>query len=179
MAPQGQGQGQGQNQGPGKGQAQKPANNHNCSQFKNCNTCVPRHKGDDFSNICFWCETDQQCLNYEQISSSAHCTSKTLYVGNCTVPANGAAAAFFFLFVMFLSMAVCCWCKMTRSCCYNKSSNIARIQMEEAKFEQDRSDRREANEARKLERRKRMDVIRQKYGLAPKNPYEVMDENPL
>ena len=95
------------------------------------------------------------------------------------MPANGAAFAFFFLFVMFLSMAACCWCKMTRSCCYNKSSNIARIQMEEAKFEQDRADRREASDARKVERRKRMDVIRQKYGLAPKNPYEVMDDSPL
>ena len=68
---------------------------------------------------------------------------------------------------------------MTRSCCYNKNPNLARIQMEEAKFEQERQERREANEVRKQDRRKRMDVIRQKYGLAPKNPYQVMDDSPL
>ena len=48
--------------------------------------------------------------------------------------------------------------------------------MEEAKFEEDRAKRREEAEMRRNDRRKRMDVIRQKYGLAPKNPYQVMDD---
>merc|ERR1712147_464420 len=107
------------------------------------------------------------------------CRMKHLYMGNCTVPMTGTASAFLILFFMFLGCACISWCKMTKSFCYNKTASNNRIQMEEAKFEQDRNDRREANDARKNERRKRMDVIRQKYGLAPKNPYEVMDDSPL
>lgn len=68
---------------------------------------------------------------------------------------------------------------MTKSFCYNTSQQDARIQMEEAKYEQEREERREANELRKKDRRARMDQIRQKYGLAPKNPYEVMEDSPL
>jgi hypothetical protein len=49
--------------------------------------------------------------------------------------------------------------------------------MEEAKFEEDRAVRRVEAEGRRNDRRKRMDVIRQKYGMAPKNPYQVMDDD--
>ena len=49
--------------------------------------------------------------------------------------------------------------------------------MEETKFEQDRQRRREEAEERKKDRRKRMDMIRSKYGLAPSNPYQVMDDD--
>ena len=146
-----------------------------CHTFSNCKECVPRHKG---HNMCFWCSEDNSCISASEVKDHS-CGIKTLYGGNCHVPMTGTASAFLFLFFMFVGCACFGWCKMTRSCCYNKNPNLARIQMEEAKFEQERQERREANEVRKQDRRKRMDVIRQKYGLAPKNPYQVMDDSPL
>ena len=98
-------------------------------------------------------------------------------MGNCKLSVVSTVFLFLVLMSIFTTLFCSIWCKFAKTCCWAKKVDNTRIQMEETKFEQDRQRRREEAEERKKDRRKRMDMIRSKYGLAPSNPYQVMDDD--
>ena len=145
-----------------------------CQKFKTCADCVVNHPG---HSICFWCSTTKSCISSIEIKNSNHaCTIKTIYTGNCHVPITGAATIAIIIFFSLIFCAVITWCKLTKSCCYNKTGSIARIQMQEQKFNDQRENQNSEHQNKMNERLKKMDEIRKKHGLAPKNEYQVMDE---
>jgi len=141
-----------------------------CPNITSCKICT--------NNGCMWCGSSNKChTTIGQIRDTEICESSDVYTLQCKFTNQTTAIAFLVFFSLLLLCAALCWCRMTRSCCYDRKRTDIRIQMEEAEYQRDREKRREEAEERRDERRKRMDVIRQKYGLAPKNPYKVMDDD--
>lgn len=142
-----------------------------CASLKTCNSCI--------NHRCLWCASASTCLysTPKQLVTADQCPMTNQYRFTCKFSNQTGGIAFLIVFGVLMLMAAICWCRLTRSCCYDRKQRNERIQMEEAKFEEDRATRRVEAEGRRNDRRKRMDVIRQKYGLAPKNPYQVMDDD--
>ena len=137
-----------------------------CASLKNCNSCI--------NHRCVWCSSNSECLY-----SGPHqlildkCDTGDQYRFTCKFSNKTGGIAFLIVFGFLMLTAAICWCKVTGSCCYNRKQRNERIQMEEAKFEEDRARRREEAELRRNDRRKRMDVIRQKYRKFEKITWKV------
>jgi len=71
--------------------------------------------------------------------------------------------------VILSIIIICCYCWCCRG---GKGRKQKRFEMEDAKFETQKMERRQKQDERRSERRNRLDDIRRKYGLLKDEPYQ-------
>ena len=124
-----------------------------CAKHNECETCVKE------GAKCVWCTPTDTCMVYDTKKILPQgCPKKDWYLGQCLM--SGMVLVIAVPLVAFFLLFCCCCCVYCK-CCRDKEG-WKRIESKMAARQRDREDR---NMERKLDRQRRNDEVRKKYGL--------------
>ncbi|XP_005089476.1 pituitary tumor-transforming gene 1 protein-interacting protein [Aplysia californica] len=140
-----------------------------CKQYNgSCDKCVSDAK-------CMYCYTDDSCQLYpagDVLPPSTMCALDEARWGVCWLNFEALIISVSVIGgVIILTIVVCCI-----YCCCCRGKNKKKFEREDARYEQQKMERKTKQDERRSERKSRLDEIRRKYGLVKDEaPYQRFD----
>ncbi|XP_071102635.1 pituitary tumor-transforming gene 1 protein-interacting protein-like isoform X2 [Haliotis cracherodii] len=133
-----------------------------------CEECIKAAKSE-----CFYCYTDHTCQLYPLGDViPKNCDLSKARWGVCWVNFKALIIAMSVIGGIIILTITCCCIRCW--CC--KGGNKGKYMKDEAKWDRQKTERKQRSEERKADRKERMDEIRRKYGLVKDDtPYERFD----
>ncbi|XP_046369636.1 pituitary tumor-transforming gene 1 protein-interacting protein-like isoform X2 [Haliotis rufescens] len=133
-----------------------------------CDECIKAAK-----SRCFYCYADHSCQLYPLGDIvPQHCDLSKARWGVCWVNFEALIIAMSVIGGLIILTITCCCIR----CCCCKGGNKGKYMKEEAKWDRQKTERKQRGEERKADRKERMDEIRRKYGLVKDDtPYQRFD----